>query len=182
MRSTRTEGSRGSVVSSATPWPVATRTGAAAGDRRPCRLARGMSAVCHRGRREIRGDRAAPACDAVRTMTVSEHLAPDRHSPAKARAALEPLRGVVGAQLLEDLRLVVSELVANAVVHGPRTGPIELRVAVDEGGRVRGEVADRRHGTVDIRSSADQSGGWGLRLVDELSDSWGVYPGSTHVW
>lgn len=25
-------------------------------------------------------------------------------------------------------------------------------------------------------------GGWGLRIVDELADSWGVLDGSTKVW
>jgi len=25
-------------------------------------------------------------------------------------------------------------------------------------------------------------GGWGLHLVESLSDRWGVHDGSTHVW
>ncbi len=25
-------------------------------------------------------------------------------------------------------------------------------------------------------------GGWGLHLVEELTDDWGVHEGSTHVW
>jgi hypothetical protein len=29
---------------------------------------------------------------------------------------------------------------------------------------------------------ATEVGGWGLHLVQTLSDRWGVYQGSTHVW
>ena len=29
---------------------------------------------------------------------------------------------------------------------------------------------------------ATEVGGWGLHLVQTLSDRWGVYEGSTHVW
>jgi hypothetical protein len=25
-------------------------------------------------------------------------------------------------------------------------------------------------------------GGWGLHLVEELTDEWGTFEGSTHVW
>ncbi len=27
-----------------------------------------------------------------------------------------------------------------------------------------------------------ESGGWGLRIVDQLAVQWGVFEGTTHVW
>ena len=35
---------------------------------------------------------------------------------------------------------------------------------------------------IEIRESADEGGGWGLRLLDKVSERWGVHEGSTHVW
>ena len=29
---------------------------------------------------------------------------------------------------------------------------------------------------------ADESGGWGLRIVDEVALQWGCFEGTTHVW
>lgn len=77
-------------------------------------------------------------------------------------------------------RLVVSELVTNAYLHGE--GRIELRAALEDG-RLRVEVVDEGTGNVpEIREAADESGGFGLRLVDQLSSRWGAFEGTTHVW
>jgi hypothetical protein len=57
-----------------------------------------------------------------------------------------------------------------------------VTVDVDEE-RVRVEVADRNPAQPQLRVP-DETGGRGLRLVDELSDRWGVHggrPGKT-VW
>jgi anti-sigma regulatory factor (Ser/Thr protein kinase) len=103
-------------------------------------------------------------------------------APARARAAIDEIAGALAPALLDDLRLVVSELVANAILHGP-DAPVRLRLHADGPGRVRGEVADQgRDGTIAIRESADEGGGYGLRLVDRLAHRWGVHEGSTHVW
>ncbi|MGQ0846375.1 MAG: SpoIIE family protein phosphatase [Sporichthyaceae bacterium] len=58
---------------------------------------------------------------------------------AEARRAVGALAESVGADLLEDLRLVVSELVANAVRHGQPGHDVVLRV-VAQGSRLRVEV------------------------------------------
>jgi anti-sigma regulatory factor (Ser/Thr protein kinase) len=52
----------------------------------------------------------------------------------RSRQVLESLRGVLDESVLEDLRLIVSELVTNSVRHaGLRTGdPITLEISVDE--------------------------------------------------
>ena len=81
------------------------------------------------------------------------------------------------------VEMIVTELVTNAVRHGPG-GPVEL--AIESGGRgVRGEVADpgpgiRRHEL--MRRKATEEGGRGLFLVDALSDSWGLSANRSRVW
>ena len=37
-------------------------------------------------------------------------------------------------------------------------------------------------GDVAIRELADDSGGFGLRIVASLADRWGVYEDGSHVW
>jgi anti-sigma regulatory factor (Ser/Thr protein kinase) len=84
---------------------------------------------------------------------------------------------------LPALELAVSELVTNAIVHG--RGQVEV-VMADVDGCVRLEVLDE--GTVGtspptVRTD-DGEGGWGLRLVEGVSDTWGTRcdGGRTHVW
>lgn len=84
---------------------------------------------------------------------------------------------------LADVELVVSELVTNAVRHGPGA-VITLRLVTEADGAVSGEVVDQGDGVVAIRGheTGETEGGMGLPIVDCLTDAWGVYPGSTHVW
>jgi len=110
-------------------------------------------------------------------------LPANRRSPAAARAALVGLSRHVAPPVLENLCLVVTELVTNAIVHAPGQR-IAVEVAVDDDdGVLRGVVRDPGTGVVAIREAvADDEGGYGLRLVDRLADRWGVHKGSTHVW
>lgn len=82
---------------------------------------------------------------------------------------------------VEDALLVSSELVTNAFRHG--AGEIELRLSLFED-RLRIEVVDEgRDQAPEVREqTGDETGGWGLRIVDELALQWGVYEGTTHVW
>ena len=115
-------------------------------------------------------------------MQVDVELEPRPDAPRQARQALDELEGSVSEPLLGDLRLVVSELVTNSLMHGPG-GPIRVRLTVHAEDLVTGEVTDEGDGHVAIReSAADESGGWGLRILDRVASSWGVFPGSTHVW
>jgi anti-sigma regulatory factor (Ser/Thr protein kinase) len=105
-------------------------------------------------------------------------------APGVARRLLtEWFAGVLADGTLTTARLLVSELVTNAVTHGAgrvtlRAQLFELRVLVevfDEGG---GFERDLRGG--DFRTPG--LGGWGLSIVDAESIRWGVRGGRSHVW
>lgn len=79
--------------------------------------------------------------------------------------------------------MIVTELVTNAVRHGPG-GPVEI--AIEAGGSgVRAEVADPgpgiHHHEPDPRRTTEE-GGRGLFLVDALSDAWGLSDDHSRVW
>ena len=106
--------------------------------------------------------------------------------PESVATARRHVRYALAAQTetsaLHDIERVVSELVTNAVRHGP-SGLITLRLVTDAEGNVAGEVVDQGDGVVAIRErNPDTAGGLGLPIVDSLTSSWGVRPGSTHVW
>jgi anti-sigma regulatory factor (Ser/Thr protein kinase) len=94
-----------------------------------------------------------------------------------ARNALLALESRVDARCLDDIRLLVSELVTNAVRHGDggSEGDVQLDVSI-EAPRLRVEVADPGAG-FDPQPRDDEMtrpGGWGLYLVDRIADRWGV--------
>lgn len=100
---------------------------------------------------------------------------------ALARRWLERELGAsIDATALADAKLVLTELVDNAFLHGEGG----IRVRLDTGrDRLRLEVTDHGSGAaIQIREHADQIGGWGLRVVDRLSMRWGAFEGTTHVW
>jgi anti-sigma regulatory factor (Ser/Thr protein kinase) len=77
---------------------------------------------------------------------------------------------------------VVTELINNAVAHGPGR-PITLTLTTGKE-TIRGEIADRGNPSATIPEirEATEAGGHGLELVDKLTSRWAVYEGSTHVW
>jgi anti-sigma regulatory factor (Ser/Thr protein kinase) len=83
------------------------------------------------------------------------------------------------AKQRDDAVLMVSELVTNAVVHG--IGTISLRIDINENA-LRVEVSDEGNAAIAPSPTLGAHGGWGLRVVDELADDWGVRVGSTKVW
>ena len=78
--------------------------------------------------------------------------------------------------MLEDVRLLVTELITNALRHG-QLNPgdrVSVKASVDEG-VVRIEVTDPgRNGTVAPREPGARGGGYGLYLVEQLAKRWGV--------
>ena len=108
-------------------------------------------------------------------------------APGLARRAIAANEPTLPASVRDDVSLLVTELVTNAMRHGgaapDRPLHVEFRRQAD---RVRVEVVDP--GT-DFEPPArptggDASGGWGLFLVDQIAARWGVRPalGGTCVW
>lgn len=81
----------------------------------------------------------------------------------------------------DTAKLLASELVTNAVLHGQ--GTITVRADLDED-RLLVEVMDEGTGFERAVRDGDfeKTGGWGLALVDSESSRWGVQEGTTHVW
>jgi anti-sigma regulatory factor (Ser/Thr protein kinase) len=106
-----------------------------------------------------------------------EHLPSELTSVAEARRALDRVRSRVTDLTFRDARLLVSELVTNAVRHvpGERAAGVDLLVDVRDG-RLRAEVRDRGLG---FEPRAREDGpevpsGWGLHIVDRVASRWGV--------
>jgi anti-sigma regulatory factor (Ser/Thr protein kinase) len=82
--------------------------------------------------------------------------------------------------LLVDLRLLVTEVVTNAVRHG-RLEPVdEIELGVECGGeRVRVQVSDGGAGFDEFLPipSGDDVSGRGLYVVHQVASAWGVEPG-----
>src|SRR5213592_868653 len=114
------------------------------------------------------------------------HLQPSPDSPARARQALRDLARELPGPVLEDIRLLVSELVTNSVRHaglGP-DATIGLRVEVLPE-RIRVEVSDPGPGFEPGGESPSiyQDSGWGLYLVEQVATRWGVeLEEATRVW
>lgn len=106
---------------------------------------------------------------------------------AQARAALEALAPQVGPERLSDLRLLVSEVVTNAVRHAGRTADARVVVVARPGpGCVRVEVHDEGAGFAapdDPGPRPEGTSGWGLFLVERLALRWGTEPApDAYVW
>jgi anti-sigma regulatory factor (Ser/Thr protein kinase) len=116
-------------------------------------------------------------------MTLDMELASTTDAPARARKALERLAGRVSPHRMRDVTLLVSELVTNAVRHAE--GELVRLVVALDGRALRVEVHDPGLG-FDVRTPAPdptRPSGWGLYLVGELADRWGVdQTPRTRVW
>lgn len=103
---------------------------------------------------------------------------------AQARAVVtEALAPRLDEERLADVRLLVSELVTNGVLHGDANGDEDsLTLSIASNAVVRVDVVDHGDGFVP-GALRDPVGGWGLILVEELADRWGVTrDGETRVW
>jgi anti-sigma regulatory factor (Ser/Thr protein kinase) len=85
--------------------------------------------------------------------------------------------------LVESARVLTSELVANAMMHGH--GPIDVEVGRNDG-RVRVEVTDQGEGDPTPRGvDLDDPGGMGLVIVSTMASDWGIDrlpAGGKRVW
>jgi anti-sigma regulatory factor (Ser/Thr protein kinase) len=116
--------------------------------------------------------------------TLELTLPPEPGSVARARTEVcDAMKPDLEEEQLEELRLLVSEVVTNALRHGNSGQPVELSAHWNS--EVRVEVCDHGEGfTPHPRKGAlDDPGGFGLFLVGRLADRWGVETDDgTTVW
>ena len=108
-------------------------------------------------------------------MRIERQLSVTPEAAAEARHALAGISLSDGRE--RDVRLLVSELVTNAVRHANLTpGDVILLVIDVQDRRLRVEVHDPGGGFVPRAPAPDPArpSGWGLYLVAELADRWGV--------
>jgi anti-sigma regulatory factor (Ser/Thr protein kinase) len=105
--------------------------------------------------------------------------------PAQARRIIaEELSARLSPRELDDVKLMVSELVTNGIVHGNREDDIPVMLDLCVNGDIRCAVLDHGPGSAGRVDEDASVGGWGLQLVEQLSDRWGmqVSPRRTEVW
>jgi serine/threonine-protein kinase RsbW len=103
-------------------------------------------------------------------------------SAAQARLFVDRVREDVSEQVLENARLLISELVANAVEHVVEEGDIELRLDLS-GGVLRVEVLDPGPGFEPRPRPANSDRGWGLHFTERLAVRWAAdREGRARVW
>jgi anti-sigma regulatory factor (Ser/Thr protein kinase) len=111
-------------------------------------------------------------------------IEPRSEGPAQARRIIaEELATRVPATVLDDVKLMVSELVTNGIVHGSTEIDAPLMLDLLINGHVRCRVLDHGEGFA-APARHDEPRGWGLQVVEQLSDRWGLQrsPQRTEVW
>ncbi|UYQ63662.1 ATP-binding protein [Streptomyces peucetius] len=110
----------------------------------------------------------------VRELFCRRERRSERAAREFAREALTAWEWGAGAG---DVTLCVSELAANALVHGvpPGRGYLLRMWLYEQGCALRVEVHDSGYGRPRVRRPEGESGR-GLLLVDALADRWGVGP------
>ncbi len=99
---------------------------------------------------------------------------------AQARRAIGKLRQDLDPPLMETMRLLVTELITNAVRH-TNCDTVVLKIAIGKSA-VLTEVCDDGP-NFDPQPSDAEGDGWGLFLVERLAEDWGVKTnGSKRVW
>ena len=122
------------------------------------------------------------------TLDFSLDLPPEPDAIPAARRAIERLAPSLDEETLLNLRLLVSEIVTNAVRHVPASDAATIRLVVARTDRaVRVEVEDRGPGFAPAPRTdgpaGEQTSGWGLHILAKLASRWGVESdGGARVW
>jgi anti-sigma regulatory factor (Ser/Thr protein kinase) len=94
--------------------------------------------------------------------------------------------GFGSSSVRDDVALLVTELVTNAVRHGSEEPGRAVRVELRRWPAfVRVEVFNDGGGfTAEAPFNSDRANGWGLVLVDRVADRWGIAPtaSGTRAW
>ena len=116
---------------------------------------------------------------------LSYELAGGPYAVTAARLALSDIDEMVDETQAFDVRLLVSELVTNSVQHARVSADdsITLEVSISDA-TVRIQVKDQGPGfeRPKVAPPPDADAGWGLFLVEQLADSWGVDTPERAVW
>jgi anti-sigma regulatory factor (Ser/Thr protein kinase) len=105
-------------------------------------------------------------------------------TPRLARRALDGQLAYLGPDAEARMRLAMSEVVTNAVRHGHLDPDEKIVVLVelhDAEARVEVRQPTRADATVETAAPREDDGGFGLPLVDQLVDAWGIEPGPPGV-
>jgi two-component sensor histidine kinase len=161
-------------------------TNVAPGGPRARLLPRIAQSVFGLARQGTSGIRRSAREDGVRLLDASFAVTP--RAPAQARHAIDEIGPVVPSDVKEPLRLIASELVANAVQHGPLGQQRSIRLRAEAWrGSIRLEVLDEGEGfswSTRVPPGTDYHG-WGLSIVESLASSWGIEgsdDAGTKVW
>src|SRR3954468_11433197 len=116
---------------------------------------------------------------------MSFELAGGPYAVTAARLALADLDSHLDPSVAFDVRLLVSELVTNSVQHAQVAAgdSIVLTVRLADN-TVRGEEGNEGPGFEPPAAPPpdDADAGWGLFLVEQLADDWGVGEAGEGVW
>lgn len=120
------------------------------------------------------------------TLTAQVDLPPNRRAPGAARRILDEVLAAwrVGSERRGDAKLLVNELVSNAVEHVGGEISLELQVVLTEGS-VRVSLADGSSVRPAIRELNQHAPrGRGMQLVAALAHAWGSedHQGGKRVW
>jgi anti-sigma regulatory factor (Ser/Thr protein kinase) len=116
---------------------------------------------------------------------MSFELAGGPYAVTAARLALADLESKLDPSVAFDCRLLVSELVTNSVQHAQVSADDSILLIVNfSDNAVRVEVKDNGPGFDPPATPPpdDADAGWGLFLVEQLADAWGVGEGGKGVW
>jgi anti-anti-sigma factor len=134
----------------------------------------------------VRGDETVHRVFEITRMSDRLQFVNDPEAASAARHALDDLGDAMSDARLRDVRLLVSEVVTNAVRHADLAAGDAIELVVElNGGALRVEVHDPGGGFVPTAPAPDPTrpSGWGLYLVAELADRWGVDSDETTlVW
>lgn len=118
------------------------------------------------------------------TEPVELNLPMDLGAPSRARKFIEDVTcRAHGTNVLDEAKLLVSELVTNAVEHG--APPITVRIECDKRNGLKVSVSDHSVAPIEPRQAAPlDENGRGLTLVQLISSAWGIEPSEDgkEVW
>jgi anti-sigma regulatory factor (Ser/Thr protein kinase) len=139
------------------------------------RLAEGLATLVE----DVDGDgtAAAPSVGAD-SFELRLWFAGVARAPSSARAALSVLEPLLDEDRLRSLRLVITELITNSIRHSDmdEEGVVGLDVRLQDG-VLSCTVSDPGAGFEKpevVRPHADRPGGFGLVILDSVSDRWDV--------